>query len=444
MSATPLNPYKVAHLATTDEEAREAAAKIAGGHFLSGRAFDVSLISVEVPKDASGDVATVKIATVLGVAELKLLPNLTLSQDSQLAPLQGRVALGVLGVIVGVGIAGVVWDLYTHRHPWFATYGTGPLALGIGCIGGIALAFAVLGFLRISAARTVLSSFMPLGLAIAGFVGEALVLNAGQPSSAAAQAALERGDRARAASEASAILATKGHDPVVDRVLDALKLHEVQTAREVALKVRRFSGVWYTPEYKLRAIRDIETLALSEASSQADKHQEGALRDLKFIVKPIDEAIATRVAGIRLQMLVEDCLATKDYACAERAMREDEPDGYASDRAALRAKIVKGVNEIVEAHLAEARATTDASEKRESLARAYHAAKLSFRLTGNDKAHPMDKLLDEYRAAQAAEFGLPPDTPNAGEPPPSTPLPSGSTAVPQVPPAPAVSGSARP
>lgn len=441
MSTAPLNPYKVAHLATTEAEAREAAAKIAAGHFLSGNAFDASLVSVEVPKDGSRDVATVKIATLLGVAELQLLPDLSLSRDSRLGPLQARVLLGVVGVLVGVAVAGVVWDTYTHRHPWFATYGTGPLALGIGCAGGVALAFAVLGFLRITAARTAVSSFLPLGLAVAGFVGEAVVLNAGLPSSAAAKAALDRGDLARAASEASAMLATKGHDPVADEVLDALKLHEVRSAREVALKVRRFGGVWYTPGHKLRAIRDIENLALVEASTQADKRQDGALRDLKFIVKPVDESIATRIAGIRLQMLVDDCLATKDYACAERALREEEPDGYASDRAAHRARIVKGLNEVVDGHLATARSATDAAVKREGFARAYHAAKLAFRLTGDDKARPLNKLLDEYRAAQAAEFGLPADTPSSDDPPAPSPLPSGSAAVP---PAPALSGSATP
>ena len=104
-ASTPLNPYKVAHLATTDEEARDAAAKIAAAHFLSRGAFDASLVSIDVPKDAGSDVAIVKITTALGVAELHLLPSLALAEDSKLGPLQGRVALGVLGLIVGVGTA---------------------------------------------------------------------------------------------------------------------------------------------------------------------------------------------------------------------------------------------------------------------------------------------------------------------------------------------------
>jgi hypothetical protein len=407
MTDAPLNPYKVAHLATTEPAAREAAAKVAGAWFLGREAFEASVVAVSVPKSTDSDVATVTLATALGQAELRFLPSLALATDSRVGPLQARVGLGLLALVVGLGGVGALYESYTHRHAWFSTYGTGPLALGLGLAGSIALSFATLGFLRASKARTPASSWLPLVVALAGLTGEGLALHLGRPSSEEAKAALARGDKARAIAEAGAVLATRGHDPVVDGVLDALKLAEVQQAREVLLKVRRFEGPWYSARVKGKAKDDIAAMTVSEANVMVDKRKGDALRDLKFIVKPIDENLADQVANLRLELLVKECFERGDFLCAATALRHEEPDGDPSVRGAVRAGIVKTVSAEIDAQMRRATTVSDLSERREARSRAYHGADLIYRLTGDDKAYPLSKLLADFEAAEAAEVAGP-------------------------------------
>lgn len=402
-----LNPYKVAHLATTEPEAREAAEKVAARYFLSDEAFDQSLVSVVVPKDDAEPFAVVKIATALGLAELRFLPSLALAPESRQGPLQARVALSLLAGLVGVLVAGLFWDRYTHRHPWFAIYGTGPLALGLGLVAAILVVVAVLGFLRAAAARTWPSSVLLLGLAAAGFVAEVLVLSRGQPSSTAAKAALERGDKERAASEASAVVATRGHDPVADDVLDALHFGLVKKAPESMLKVNHFRGDWFTVSWKDRARSDLETQTLAEAAGLAAKKAAGPLRDLKFIVKSVDETLSDQIAGQRLRLMVDECLAERDFACAELVYRTEEPDGFASERAAVRNGIATAAQNAVDFYLVEATQAQELPQRREAHAYAYHAAQWALRFGGNDKAHPLPELLEAYRAAHLLELTTP-------------------------------------
>jgi hypothetical protein len=426
------NPYKVAHLATTEEALRAAGAKVAAAHFLGARAFDASVREVTVPKQGKDDVAIVKIETALGLAELRFLPNLTLARDSRLWPLQGRIVLGLGAALTGALVAGLLWDRYTHRHSWFATYGLGPQALGAGLVGAVAAAFAVLFATQTKSARSTLAWALPLIVVAAGFATEFHLLRTGLPQSSVAKAALDRGDRVRAASEASAVVATRGHDPVVDDVLDALKFHELHKAKEAMLKVTRFGGVWYTVPWKLKALRDIEHLALEEMSTLSAQRKTEPLRDLKFIVKPVDEGLADRIADARLTLLLDHCLNEQDLACAEDAFRRDEPDGSASGRAAARKRMVDTADAIIGRYLEAAKQTdAPASEKRDALARAYRAAQARYRITGNEGNQPLADLLRQYREAQAAEFGVPVAALASADPaeePAPKPAPSSSSA----------------
>lgn len=425
---TEKNPYKVAHLATTEQALRQAGAKVAASHFLGASAFAASVREVAVPKRGKDDMATVKIETALGIAELRFLPNLTLARDSRLWPLQGRIVFGLGAALASTLAAGLLWDRYTHRHPWFATYGLGPQALGLGLTAAVAAGFLALGATHAKAARRPLAWALPLVFVIAGLCGEIALLRSGLPSAEAAKAALDRGDFPRAASEASAVVATRGHDPVVDDVLDALKFRELHQAKEALLRVNRFAGVWYTVPWKLRALRDIEQLTLEEMSSLTTQRKTAPLRDLKFIVKPVDEGLADRIADARLSLLLDECLRDDDLACAENAFRSDEPDGSASGRAAAKKRIVEAADAATDKFLALAQKAEEPSSKRDALARAYRAAQCGYRFTANDTRHPLEALRNQYREAQAAELGVPVAALASSEPPsaPSPPALSAS------------------
>jgi hypothetical protein len=401
------NPYKVAHLATTEEALRAAGAKVSAGHFLGARAFAASVREVTVPKQGKDDVAIVKIETALGLAELRFLPNLTLARDSRLWPLQGRIVLGLAAALTSTLAAGLLWDRYTHRHSWFGTYGLGPQALGAGLVAAVAAGFVALAATQAKSARLTWAWALPLVVVAAGFSTEVYWLRTGLPRSAVAKAALDRGDAVRAASEASAVVATRGHDPVVDDVLDALKYAELHQAKETLLRVNRFAGAWYTVPWKLKALRDIEQLALEEMSTLTASRKAEPLRDLKFIVKPIDEGLADRIADARLTLLLDDCLKDRDLLCAENAFRTDEPDGSAGGRAAGRKRIVEAAEGSIDHFVALAGQAETPSARRDALARAYRAAQCNYRLTANDKKHPLEELLRQYREAQAAELGVP-------------------------------------